>query len=193
MDAQQLVIDALPLAANIARNISRRVPSYVDPRDLRQEACLGLLDAALRYDAAKGVPFQAFARRRISGAVLDGLRREDHLSRHMRDQINAEGTEVPPPIQLTDPDKIVGRHAWPEDYAAEAERDRLVADAIDMLPERLQVVLRAHYYDGKFMREIGAELGLSDGRVSHLHCRALNLLREYFEMLGVTSLAEVRS
>ena len=134
------------------------------------------------------MPFQAFARRRISGAVLDGLRREDHLSRHVRAQINAEGTELPPPIQLTDPERIVGRHVPPEDYAAEAERERLVADAIETLPERLRVVLRAHYYDGKFMREIGGEIGVSEGRVSHLHCLALNLLREHFEMLGVTSL-----
>jgi hypothetical protein len=29
---------------------------------------------------------------------------------------------------------------------------------------------------------------VSEGRVSHLHCLALNLLREHFEMLGVTSL-----
>jgi DNA-directed RNA polymerase specialized sigma subunit len=43
------------------------------------------------------------------------------------------------------------------------------------------------------MREIGAEIGVSEGRVSHLHCHALNLLREYFEMVGVASLAEVRS
>jgi hypothetical protein len=29
---------------------------------------------------------------------------------------------------------------------------------------------------------------VGDGRVSDLHCRELNLLREHFEMLGVTSL-----
>jgi len=193
MDTQQLVIDSLPLAANIAGNISKRLPPHVDPRDPRQEACLGLLDAARRYDAAKGVPFGAYARRRISGAVMDGLRREDHLSRSARAQARAEGAEAAAQsIQLTDPDQIVGALVSPHEHAVDTERERLVADAIETLPERLQVVLRAHYFDGKFMREIGAEIGVSEGRVSHLHCRALNLLREYFEIVGVTSLAEVR-
>jgi hypothetical protein len=29
---------------------------------------------------------------------------------------------------------------------------------------------------------------VGDGGVSDIHCRAMNLLREHFEMLGVTSL-----
>jgi RNA polymerase sigma factor for flagellar operon FliA len=192
MDTQQLIIDALPLAANIASNISKRLPPYVDSRDVLQEGCLGLLDAAMRYDAAKGVPFGAYARRRISGAVLDGLRREDHLSRSARAQIKAEGAELSAqPVQLTDPDQLVGVLVSPHDHAAETERQRLVADAIETLPVRLRVVLRAHYYEGKFMREIGEEIGVGDGYVSHMHRRALELLRQYFETRGFSSLAEV--
>ena len=192
MDTQQLVIDSLPLAANIAGNISKRLPPHVDPRDLRQEACLGLLDAARRYDAAKGVPFGAYARRRISGAVMDGLRREDHLSRSARAQARAEGAEAAAQsIQLTDPDQIVGALVSPREHAVDTERERLVADAIETLPARLRIVLRAHYWNGKFMSEIGNELGICSSRASHLHCDALGLLREYFEMRGYTSLAEV--
>ena len=194
MDTQQLVIDSLPLAAHIAGNISKRLPPRVDPRDLRQEACLGLLDAARRYDAGKGVPFGAYARRRIRGAVMDGLRREDHLARAARAQARAEGAEVPvQSIQLTAPDQVVGGLTSPHEDTVDAERARLVADAIETLPARLRAVLRAYYWNGDFMTEIAGELGICSARVSHLHCDALGLLREYFEMRGFTSLAEVQS
>ena len=42
---------------------------------------LGLIDAATRYRAALGVPFDAFARRRVRGAMLDSLRELDWAPR----------------------------------------------------------------------------------------------------------------
>jgi RNA polymerase sigma factor for flagellar operon FliA len=82
--------------------------------------------------------------------------------------------------------------ASPHDHAADAERRQLLADAIETLPARLQIVLLAYYYDEKVMAEVGSEIGVGDKRASQLHCDALNLLRQYFLMRGFTCLAEVR-
>src|SRR5262249_35923924 len=41
----------------------------------------GLLDAASRFDATNGAPFRAFARPRIHGAIIDGIRREGWFAR----------------------------------------------------------------------------------------------------------------
>ena len=50
---------------------------------------IGLSEALPRFDAAHGVPFEAYATRRIRGAMLDELRRNDWVSRddrrHQRD------------------------------------------------------------------------------------------------------------
>ena len=45
-----------------------------DPDDLRQVGLLGLLRAAERYEGSRDVPFTAFARPHIRGAILHYLR-----------------------------------------------------------------------------------------------------------------------
>jgi RNA polymerase sigma factor FliA len=47
---------------------------------------MGLLDAARRFDPARDVRFETFAEHRIRGAMLDELRRMDHLPRRLRAQ-----------------------------------------------------------------------------------------------------------
>ena len=49
----------------------------------------GLLEARARFDAAKGVPFRAFAYYRVRGAVLDGVRRMARLPRRAYARLKA--------------------------------------------------------------------------------------------------------
>jgi RNA polymerase sigma factor FliA len=62
----------------------RSLPAYVELDDLVGEGMLGLLDAAKKFDAAKKVKIESYARHRIRGAILDGLRTLDSVSRDMR-------------------------------------------------------------------------------------------------------------
>ncbi|MGI9616354.1 MAG: sigma-70 family RNA polymerase sigma factor, partial [Acidimicrobiales bacterium] len=45
---------------------------------------LGLVEAARRYDASRGVPFERFAAQRIRGAILDSVRAADWAPRSVR-------------------------------------------------------------------------------------------------------------
>jgi RNA polymerase sigma factor FliA len=72
------------LARNLALRLAGRVPSSVDLDDLIGAGVLGLIDAVDRFDASRAIPFEAYARTRIQGAILDALRAEDHLSRRDR-------------------------------------------------------------------------------------------------------------
>jgi RNA polymerase sigma factor for flagellar operon FliA len=72
------------LAKGIALRLAGRVPKSVDMDDLVAAGMLGLIDAADRYDESRGIPFEAYSRRRIQGAILDVLRAEDHLTRRER-------------------------------------------------------------------------------------------------------------
>lgn len=62
----------LRLVQPIARQYAQR--SGEDRDDLLQVGCLGLIRAAGLYDGAKGVPFEAFARPHVRGAILHYLR-----------------------------------------------------------------------------------------------------------------------
>ena len=64
------------IAVRIARREFHRRPAHgLDWVDFEQLAHQGLLEAIDRFDPLIGVPFEAFARHRISGAISDGINR----------------------------------------------------------------------------------------------------------------------
>src|SRR5256885_564639 len=81
---EQRILAHTALAKGIALRLAGRVPKSVDLDDLIAAGMLGLIDAADRYDDTRGIPFEAYSRRRIQGAILDALRAEDHLTRRER-------------------------------------------------------------------------------------------------------------
>jgi len=78
---QQLIIEHMSLVKRIARQIHRPMRGYVPLDDLVQDGMLGLIEAAGRFDEAAGAPFEAYARMRIRGAILDGMRRASPSTR----------------------------------------------------------------------------------------------------------------
>lgn len=80
----QLVMEHVGLVKTLAQRLAQRLPSQVEMNDLISVGVLGLIDAATRYRPSLGVPFEAFARRRVNGAMLDALRELDWAPRSLR-------------------------------------------------------------------------------------------------------------
>jgi len=80
----RLVMEHVGLVKLLASRLSHRLPSQVEFSELVSVGVVGLIDAAGRYRASTGVPFDAFARRRIQGAMLDSLRGLDWAPRSLR-------------------------------------------------------------------------------------------------------------
>jgi RNA polymerase sigma factor for flagellar operon FliA len=80
----RLVMDNITLVKTMASRLAHRLPSQVELSELISVGTLGLIDAAGRYKPSLGVPFDAFARRRIHGAMLDSLRDLDWAPRSLR-------------------------------------------------------------------------------------------------------------
>ena len=79
-----LVMAHVGLVKTMARRLAQRLPSQVDVGDLIGVGMVGLIEAAQRYRPSTGVPFSAFARRRLHGAMLDVLRGLDWAPRSLR-------------------------------------------------------------------------------------------------------------
>jgi RNA polymerase sigma factor for flagellar operon FliA len=83
-ERDRLVVAHIGLVKALAHRLAQRLPPQVEIPDLISIGVLGLMDAAGRYRADTGVPFDAFARRRVQGAMLDALRELDWAPRSLR-------------------------------------------------------------------------------------------------------------
>jgi RNA polymerase sigma factor FliA len=81
---EQLILGHLPLVRPIAMSIRAKIPVHVETEDLILDGICGLVEAAKRYDVTRNIPFAVYAKHRIRGAILDGLRRLDPASRDLR-------------------------------------------------------------------------------------------------------------
>jgi len=74
------------LVERTARRLVWRTGMQSAYDDLWSAGALALLEAARRYDPAKGATFATFAEHRVRGAMLDELRSMDHLPRRLRNR-----------------------------------------------------------------------------------------------------------
>src|SRR5574339_847464 len=73
---QDRVAAGLPFVESLARRMASTMPHSIDLGDLVQDGVLGLIDAANRFDEARGIKFETFAERRVRGAMIDALRKD---------------------------------------------------------------------------------------------------------------------
>lgn len=147
------------LVERIARRMRLRLPRHLDPDDLLSDGLMGLLDAQRSFDWGRGVPFAAFAIKRIRGAMLDGVRRRYRAAR----------AELP----LRHPNLICADDPCTRQLECCEARDRLQA-----LTRRQRLGLVLHYIEGLSLRETGSVLGTSEAGAGMLLGRALRKLRE---------------
>ncbi len=80
----------------------------------------------------------------------------------------------------------------PDKAYEKAETRERVRTAISALPVREQKVISLYYYAEATMKEIGAEIGVNESRVSQLHARAIKRLRESLGQMGAQEVAVMR-
>ena len=218
------VIASIPFVEQLARRVAATMPHSIDIGDLVQDGVIGLIDAAHRFDEARGIKFETFAERRIRGAMIDALRKDawprgvrrqrreleaarEELRRELghepsladlaakvgsdekrlgRTIVRINAIESTSPLANNDhvdestlPTALVPSEPEQPDAAYERQetKDRVCA-AIASLPPREQKVIGLYYYGEATMKQIGAEIGVNESRVSQLHARAIRRLRD---------------
>ena len=79
-----LLTEHLSLVHHVARQLSRSLAAEADFDELVSAGAMGLMSAVDAFDVARGLAFSTFAVPRIRGAILDELRRQDHVPRSIR-------------------------------------------------------------------------------------------------------------
>lgn len=77
----EMVKQYLPLVKTMVGRIAMTLPPHVDMQDLYSAGLIGLLNAIRNFDPKNRSSFEAYARVRIRGSILDELRRLDWIPR----------------------------------------------------------------------------------------------------------------
>jgi RNA polymerase sigma factor for flagellar operon FliA len=91
---QETVLKHVGLVKRVALHLKARIPAYMELDELMQVGMIGLIEASKSFDASKGIEFEAFARNRVRGAILDEVRKLSDLPRsavgHVRENNEAQ-------------------------------------------------------------------------------------------------------
>jgi len=232
------IIAGLPFVEALARRMAASMPNSIDIGDLVQDGMLGLIDAAHRFDEARGIKFETFAERRVRGAMIDALRKDawprgvrrqrrelDAAREALRRELGHEPSmadlaarvgsdekrlsrtivrintiEATSPLATGEhldeaslPTALIPSEPESPDAAYEkAETRERVRVAIQSLPWRERKVIGLYYYGEVTMKQIGAEIGVNESRVSQLHARAIRRLRDALGDMNPQKVAEMK-
>lgn len=174
--------------------------------DLVADGLVGAVKAAKTFDPDRGWQFATFARHRIRGEMIDGLRRMDYLGRGTRDRVTHEiaaaraangeylDMRTADPISLDAPldadegerltigSMLVDPSKPFEDVLAD---DELVGQLMSMLRGEDRLVIDLIYWRGISLSAIATAWNVSPSRVSQIHHHALRRLQLEALRLGV--------
>ena len=171
-EEEQLLIKYLYLVKRAVSHLRSQVSTLQSYEDLIQIGTMGLLEAIRRYGSEPDDVFEGYAFKRIRGAILDELRRQDWRPRQARQQAHklnrARRTLL----------KELGREPSEEELAAHLEVDLKqvqamefdnVAEEMHSLDELLQVDSNVLSYDsstdnGEIKQALKQTLALLDKR-----------------------------
>lgn len=133
----QLIRRHAAMLERCARRLCQKMGNDSSYDDLWSVGALGLLEAARRFDAARDIRFESFAEHRVKGAMLDELRRLDHLPRRLRADVEGVGKAKRELAQAT------GREATQDEVAKQvgmgleevAELELLLQPPVELTPE----------------------------------------------------------
>ena len=164
-------MDHLGLLMHVCQQIAARAGRHVEADDLLGDAYLGLCKAQRTYQPQRGVPFTAYARRVIHGAVIDQMRlyygrqgsykarrRPVSFTALTREELGTLAVPQPPDALVTLLDLLEGVHLT-------AREARIVA-----------MLLAGHD-----QQEIARELGLSPSLVSMAKRRVIRKVQASLE------------
>jgi RNA polymerase sigma factor FliA len=90
LSKEELVEKYNPLVRSIAAHLRSRLSLFIEFDELVSYGRLGLLEASERFDYKLGVSFKTFAYYRIRGAMYDGLRKMEVITRRKDPRIKFE-------------------------------------------------------------------------------------------------------
>lgn len=193
---------------------AKRFNNQIEFEEYVQMGTVGLVEAVDRFRLDAGASFETFASYRIRGAILNGLPQltEQGSQQAFLSKVRKERTEsitkeengefasvfeemvsitlgLAIGLVLEETGIVSGSNKKNDHTYSSGELlhiRQMLMRQVDFLPDRERLIIQYHYYHGSSFDELSDILGVSKGRVSQLHHKALKYLKE--ELLAHPSL-----
>ena len=169
----ELVEKHLGLAYFYARKFCA---SNMEYEDLVQEGMIGLMDAAERFDPARGVKFSTYAMWHIRKTIMEAIRSKNDIVRTPRRHKSKSCMTLENAARMADTSP-------PPDEILEAQEEvAAVHRCIQRLPSREAIVVRLRHginTEKMTLKKVGHILGVSPERVRQIQAGAEEKLRDF--------------
>lgn len=189
-EIERLVAEHQNIVWSIAYKTCNR--TIDDLEEIVGDGFVGLMQAALSYDPARGVKFSTWASFRIKGEIIDGQRRYNRISRTLSDgprssvvSLFNDTTAMSVFEGLVLPDETPGAE---EVICEDAGRRELLENLLSLiarLPHDQRYVVEQYFLAGRAMKPIGKDLHLTDARVSQIKNDAVTHLRSMLRSMAI--------
>lgn len=184
----------------------RRIDQSIGFDEFMQFGQTALIECIDRFDPTAGARFETYARKRLDGAILDGIAAYSEMHRQVTERRRLIEDRVEGLVDDDSPDDALARLAEVAiglavgfmldgtgmmddggvcygDAASELQSRQLVKRVRELVAElepRERQIITQHYFHGTPFQDIAREQGITKGRISQLHRRALQKLAESF-------------
>lgn len=154
----------LPLVREQARSFADQRVARTE--ELERYGLMGLMKAIEMFDPDRAVPFEAFAKQRIRGAMSDYLRTVAAG--------RAGAVATPVPAELL---REIGSDA-PASRAVYLEIWR----SIEALPPSQKLIIGLHYCESITLKDVGRILGITEGEAQLLRSQAVHSVHTHLSL-----------
>lgn len=193
----------IPLVKHMAAAMNRK-NCRADVEAMESAGYRGLLDAIRTFELSRGFKPATHLQNRIRGEMLDDLRSTDTVTRYMRLKITAAKSlddrlgREPSPDELaaelgversTALDVLLNMRRHRDPYLENLATNERPSIRIETayarayllrgLSQTERLIIVGYYFEGRTMKQIGAELGKSESRISQMVSDVLKRLRRH--------------
>lgn len=167
------VKEHLGLVCNIAAEVHRKYASFEDYDDIFQNGCLGLLNAAEKFDESKGYKFSTYAYIHIAGYITNTIRKQRMGPRHGSYKSKYKPLSLNWNVDEDEKLEFIDILRYDENW-----NDIDLKIAIEKLPPIYEKLIKMKYFGGYKIRELMKIFGVSHTTINNYHRKALELLRK---------------
>jgi len=191
-----------------------RFDDEIEFNDYLQYGHIGLLESINRFDPHRNIMFSTYASYRINGSILNGISKLTEKREQIATQNRLRNERVSSLADSDSDDKTNNLFEYfastmigmaisfmledtqlvrfsenkslvtPYSVSVFDQLKAEVVTAIESLSENEKKIINSHYLEFKSFNAVAVELGITKGRVSQLHKRAIGKLRELLQANG---------